>query len=195
MVDVALDVFEGSLRHDVLYVSVQSNQPFNELLLGLLPGRQQPWRDMAMSPRQGTAFVTTRKGCCYLTVKVGRKNFPIMRIRNYKIDAQDKRDMRRLHPDIMFDRKKITDQLAEKREVCRQYRSRRQRTTHRPQEPFYGVVDPLTRTVYVSDPSDIAGVGALLQTASQHCLRLWGMKPTVLDPRNLSDLHSLVLLH
>jgi len=33
-------------------------------------------------PHQGTAFVTTRKGFCYLTVKIGRKNFPIMRIRN-----------------------------------------------------------------------------------------------------------------
>ena len=40
-----------------------------------------------MSPRQGTAFVTTKKGCCYLTVKVGRKNFPIMRVRKYTIDA------------------------------------------------------------------------------------------------------------
>ena len=167
MVDVALDVFEASLRHDVLDIRVPSNHPDHELLHGLRPVRQQPWRDMAMSPRQGTAFVTTRKGCCYLTVKIGRKNFPIMRIRNYTIDAQDKRDMRRLHLDIVFDWKKITDQLAEKRDICRQYRSRRQRTTHRPQEPFYGVVDPLTRTVYVSDPSDIAGVGALLDVILQ----------------------------
>ncbi len=29
-------------------------------------------------------------------------------------------------------------------------------------EPFYGVVDPHTRMVYVNDPSNIAGVGALL---------------------------------
>jgi 2-phosphoglycerate kinase len=28
---------------------------------------------------------------------------------------------------------------------------------------------------------------------SQHCLRLCGMKPTVLAPRNLSDLHTLAL--
>jgi hypothetical protein len=77
---------------------------------------------MAMNPRQGTAFVTTRKGFCYLTVKIGRKNVPIMRIRHYTIDGQDKRDMRRLHPDIDFDWKKIARQLAEKREVCRQYR-------------------------------------------------------------------------
>ena len=120
-----------------------------------------------MSPRQGTAFVTTKKGCCSLTVKVGRKNFPIMRVCNYTINAQDKRDMRRLHPDIIFDWKKIARQLAEKREVCRQYRSRRQRTTRRPREPFYGVVDPLTRTVYVSDPSNITGVGALLDAILQ----------------------------
>ncbi len=120
-----------------------------------------------MSPRQGTAFITTRKGFCYLTVKIGRKNFPIMRSRNYTIDAQDKRDMRRLHPDIIFDWKKIARQLAEKREVCRQYRSRRQRTTHRPREPFYGVVHPLSRMVYVNDPSDIAGVGMLLDAILQ----------------------------
>jgi hypothetical protein len=115
-----------------------------------------------MNPRQGAAFVTTKKGFCYLTVKVGRKNVPIMRICHYTIDAQDKRDMRRLHSDIDFDWKKIARQLAEKREVCRQYRSRRQRTSRCPPEPFSGVVDTLTRTVYVSDPSNIAGVGALL---------------------------------
>jgi hypothetical protein len=114
--------------------------------------------------RQSTAFVTSRKGFCYLTVKIGRQNFDLMRIRKYTIDAQDKRDMRRLHPDIAFDWKKIAQQLAQKREVCRQYRSRRRRPrvqgVHR--EPFYGVVDPLTRTVYVNDPGNIAGVGALL---------------------------------
>jgi hypothetical protein len=31
-----------------------------------------------------------------------------------------------------------------------------------PREPFYGVVDPRTRTVYVNDPTNIMGVGALL---------------------------------
>src|SRR5215510_13344341 len=69
----------------------------------------------------------------------------------HTIDAQDKRQMRRLHPDIVFDWKKIARQLAEKREVCRQYRSgwRTQRRPDLPREPFYGVVDPLARTVYV----------------------------------------------
>jgi hypothetical protein len=33
------------------------------------------------------------------------------------------------------------------------------------------------------------------QTASEHCLRLWGVKPTVLDQRNLLDLHILALTH
>ncbi len=55
-------------------------------------------------------------------------------------------------------------------EVCRQYRSRRQRPrvrrqrprVRRPREPFYGVADLNTRTVYVNDPSNIEGVGALL---------------------------------
>src|SRR5438105_2348115 len=79
------------------------------------------------------------------------------------IDAQDKRDMRRRHPDVDFDWKKITRQLAEKREVCRRYRSRRRtaRTLH-VREPFYGVIDPVERAVYVNDPSNIAGTAALL---------------------------------
>jgi hypothetical protein len=71
--------------------------------------------------------------------------------------------MRRLHADVDFDWKKITRQLAEKREVCRRYRSRR-RTARVPREhePFYGVFDPVERTVYVNDPTNIAGAAALL---------------------------------
>lgn len=111
------------------------------------------------------AFVTTKKGVCYLTIKISRHNFSLMRMYHYTIDAQDKRAMRRLHPDVIFDWKNIARQLAEKREVCRRYRSRR-RTPRMPRErePFYGVVEPSTRTVYVSDPGNIAGVGALLDT-------------------------------
>jgi macrodomain Ter protein organizer (MatP/YcbG family) len=118
----------------------------------------------AVVPRkQGTAFVTSKKGVCYLTITIGQRHFPIMRIRQYTIDAQDKREMRRLHPDIAFDWKKIACQLAEKREVCRQYRSRRRtRRPRLPREPFYGVLDPLARTVYVNDPTNFTGVGALL---------------------------------
>jgi hypothetical protein len=100
---------------------------------------------------------------CYLTITIGRRHFPIMRIHHYTIDAQDKRDMCRLHPDIVSDWKKIARQLAEKREVCRQYRSRRRtRRPRLPREPFYGVIDPLARTVYVNDPTNLTGVGALL---------------------------------
>jgi hypothetical protein len=33
------------------------------------------------------------------------------------------------------------------------------------------------------------------QTASEHHLPPWGMKPTVLDQCNLSDLHTLTLAH
>jgi hypothetical protein len=32
-------------------------------------------------------------------------------------------------------------------------------------------------------------------TKTQHCLRQWGMKPTVLYQRNPSDLHTLALMH
>jgi hypothetical protein len=71
--------------------------------------------------------------------------------------------MRRLHPDVAFDWKKISRQLAAKREVCRRYRARR-RTVRVPRvrEPFYGVFEPHTRRVYVNDPDNLAGVGALL---------------------------------
>jgi hypothetical protein len=66
----------------------------------------------AVAPqKRSPAFITTRKGVCYLTIKIGRENFALRRIRNYTIDAQDKRDMRRLHPDVDFDWKKITRQL------------------------------------------------------------------------------------
>jgi hypothetical protein len=69
-------------------------------------------REKAMEGKQGSAFITTRKGFCYLTIKCGRRNFRIMRIRAYTIDADDKRRMRRLYPDIDFDWKKITRQLG-----------------------------------------------------------------------------------
>jgi hypothetical protein len=118
----------------------------------------------AMAPqKRSRAFVTTKKGVCYLTVKSGRVHFPIMRIRHDTIDADDKRRMRRLHPDVDFDWKHITRQLVEKREVCRRYRSRR-RTARAPRvhEPFYGVFDPVERAVYVNDPTNIAGMSAML---------------------------------
>jgi hypothetical protein len=127
------------------------------------PVRQTAVRPAVAPQKRSHAFITTKKGVCYLTIKIGREHFALMRIRNYTIDAQDKRDMRRLHPDVDFDWKKITRQLAEKREVCRRYRSRR-RTARIPRErePFYGVIEPRTRTVYVNDPDNIAGVSALL---------------------------------
>jgi hypothetical protein len=119
-----------------------------------------------MGLKKGSAFITTRKGFCYLTVKCNRRNFTVMRIRNYTLDAHDKRYMRRLYPDVVFDWKKIARQLAEKREACRRYRSRRRSSDTaripRAREPFCGVYDPGTRTVYVNDPSDLGGVGALL---------------------------------
>ena len=77
-----------------------------------------------------------------------------MKIRTYTIDAQDKRDMRRLHSDVDFDWKKIGQQLKQKREVCREYRSSRQRKAQArrvPHEPFYGVFEPSTRRVSVND--------------------------------------------
>jgi hypothetical protein len=126
-------------------------------------GAREKARPVVAPQKRRRAFVTTKKGVCYLTVKIGRENFSLMRIYNYTIDAQHKRDMRRRHSDVDFDWKKITRQLAEKREVCRRYRSRRRSARiPREREPFYGVFDPAERTVYVNDPTNIAGVGAML---------------------------------
>lgn len=106
-----------------------------------------------MGDKQRSAFVTTKKGFCYLTVKIGKSNYNLMRIRKYTLEPEDKRDMRRRHPEYLFDWKKINKQLAEKREVCRAYRSRRQapRSTARTSDPCTMVYDPGTGTVYASD--------------------------------------------
>lgn len=71
-----------------------------------------------MKTKQGSAFITTKKGFCYLTIKDARRNYLILRVRQYTITPEEKRHMRRLYPDILFDWKNITAQLAEKREVC-----------------------------------------------------------------------------
>lgn len=117
-----------------------------------------------MSEITGNAFVTTRKGTCYLTIKRRGRNSDLMKVLQYKIDAQEKRDMRRLYPNVSFDWKKITAQLAKKREVCRLYRSRRGAPARKKQvrEPFIGVINHGKREVYVNDPGNIAGVAALL---------------------------------
>jgi hypothetical protein len=125
-----------------------------------------------MAATKSNAFITARKGFCYLTVKLGRRNFHVMRIRNYTLEAQDKRDMRRLYPDVVFDWKKITRQLAENREACRRYRSRRRPpATARPdgyREAFHAAYDPITRTVYAEGvPSRAGGAGALLDAILQ----------------------------
>jgi hypothetical protein len=140
-----------------------------------------------MEPKRSNAFITAKKGVCYLTVKIGRRNFNIMRIYNYTIDAQDKRDMRRLHPDVDFDWKKLDRQLAEKREECRQYRSRRRgsNTARSPhgREAFYAVFDPVTRTVYADDmPSNAAGVGSLLDAILRIDRRLNDTPPPLPAP-------------
>ena len=131
--------------------------------LAVRTGASKKVRSAVAPQKRRRAFVTTKKGVCYLTVKSGRVHFPIMRIRHYTIDADDKRRMRRLHPDVDFDWKDIARQLAEKREVCRRYRSRRRTTClPREREPFYGVFDPVERAVYVNDPTNIAGMSAML---------------------------------
>jgi hypothetical protein len=116
-----------------------------------------------MPSQQRAAFITARKGVCYLTVRNGRYQRHLMRIRAYEIDAQDKRDLRRRYPDIVFDWKKIARQLAEKREACRRYRSRR-RTSAAPRrrQPLTAAYDPITRAVYVDAMPSPADAFALL---------------------------------
>lgn len=125
-----------------------------------------------MERKPASAFITTRKGFCYLTIRSFRSNRHLMRIRNYTLDADDKRQMRRLHPDVVFDWKKIAQQLAEKREICRDYRSRRRTSAaarrQRADDPLFGVFEPGTRTVYVNGlPSTARAAGALLDAILQ----------------------------
>ncbi len=47
-----------------------------------------------MGSQKGTAFVMSRKGFCYLTIKIARSNYDIMKIRAYTISPQDKRVVR-----------------------------------------------------------------------------------------------------
>ena len=121
--------------------------------------------------KPANAFITARKGFCYLTIKFHGRNHEMMRIRAYKIDPDEKRHMRRLYPEVMFDWKKITEQLAEKREACRRYRIRPRRTTGRrtpEDEPLFGIYEPGTRTIFTNGiPSTLAGVGRLLDAIVQ----------------------------
>ncbi len=88
----------------------------------------------------------------------------MMRIHNYTLDADDKRQMRRLYPDVFFDWKKIPRQLAEKREACRCYRSRRRASARLPhaRKPLYAVFDPAIRAVYTDEPRTAEDAAALL---------------------------------
>lgn len=120
---------------------------------------------------QAHAFVTARKGFCYLTIRFLGRNRELMRVRAYKIDPVEKRDMRRLYPEVIFDWKRITEQLAEKREACRRYRTRPRRTAGRRTregEPLFGIYEPGTRTIFTNGiPSTLAGVGRLLDAVVQ----------------------------
>ena len=44
-----------------------------------------------MERKQSNAFITARKGFCYLTIKSFGRNHEMMRIRNYQIDVDEKR--------------------------------------------------------------------------------------------------------
>ena len=126
----------------------------------------------AAGRKPANAFVTARKGFCYLTIKLFGRNHEMMRIRGYKIDPDEKRQMRRLYPEVAFNWKRITQQLAERREDCRRYRTRSRtsagRGAARDSEPVFGIYEPVTRTIYASGiPSTIAGVGRLLDAVLQ----------------------------
>ena len=131
-----------------------------------MTGRREP-----TGGKPANAFITARKGFCYLTIKFLGRNHEMMRIRAYKIDPDEKRHMRRLYPDVAFDWKKITQQLAEKREACRRYRTRPRTTARRSSrddEALFGFYEPGTRTIFTNGvPSTAAGVGRLLDAVLQ----------------------------
>jgi hypothetical protein len=124
-----------------------------------------------MDRKPANAFIKARKGFCYLTVKLFGRHHEMMRVRGYKIDPDEKRQMRRLYPDVAFDWKGITQQLAEKREDCRRYRTRTRRPTGRrarDDEPLFGIYEPGTRMVFTNGvPSTAAGAGRLLDAILQ----------------------------
>ncbi len=144
----------------------------------------------AMDRKSSNAFITARKGFCYLTIKFLGRNHEMMRIRGYKIDPDEKRHMRRLYPEVAFDWKKITQQLAEKREACRRYRSGSRKPASSPscaREPLYGVYEPGSRTVYVNGiPSSAAGVGRLLDAILQLDRKPTSAPPPVEPVRRLA---------
>jgi hypothetical protein len=80
------------------------------------------------------------------------------------LDAEDKRQMRRLYPAVVFDGKEIARQLAEKREACRCYRSRRRSSARlrHVRQPLYAVFDPAPRAVYADIPTTAEDAAALL---------------------------------
>jgi len=119
-----------------------------------------------MDRKPANAFIKARKGFCYLTVKLFGRHHEMMRIRGYKIDPDEKRQMRRLYQEVAFDWKGITQQLAEKREDCRRYRTRPRKPAGRGSRddgPLFGIYEPGTRTVFTNGvPSTAAGAGRLL---------------------------------
>ena len=109
----------------------------------------------------------------------------MMRVRGYKIDADEKRQMRRLYPEVAFDWKRITQQLAARREDCRRYRTRSRRpagrSASRDGEPVFGIYEPGIRTIYASGiPSTAAGMGRLLDAI----LRLGRERPNTSSPQD-----------
>ena len=56
-----------------------------------------------MAQKQSSAFITTKKGTCYLTVKLQQAQFSPSCVSTItRLMPNDKRDMRRLHPDVGF---------------------------------------------------------------------------------------------
>jgi len=152
-----------------------------------------------MDRNPANAFITARKGFCYLTMKRFGRNHEMMRIRAYKIEPEEKREMRRLYPEVAFDWKKITQQLAEKREACRRYRTRSRKSVRRSDlhddYPVYGVYEPSSRTIYANGiPSTAAGVGRLLDAVLQFD-REQATAPLPSQPVRRPETPHLTLIH
>jgi hypothetical protein len=53
---------------------------------------------------QPAAFISTLKGFCYVTIKRGGRHVRIFRVRKYRLDVQEKRDLPRLWPVSLMER-------------------------------------------------------------------------------------------
>ena len=116
------------------------------------------------------AFVTARRGTCFLSIRIARRTCDLWRIRAYTIDAVTKRDPRRLHPDVAFDWPKITH------------------GSHRGPQIYRRSAPENRKNVLVSDPQPQTMTQLRVESLSVVVDANW----TTPDPLSVSDLMDTV---